>query len=508
MVRVLTLVLTLMLALVGATGKPYGSDVIVALPFFYAAVRGKRVLEEPGLSFFAKLTIALWPTFSRLAAAGDLYDFYHYDEVVRRHDKGREPLPKYDKAAVGCFYVLASLVYCLVWRWVSRPSSKRDDGDQFWILIYTGLFCVSAALTFKAGAGIRVRGLSLSSGLYAAVTVTAMLVSASVFFFRERLFAFMSAKFEGEQSLGDGMFIAALLDTTNGRVKKGDTYWVHYDDFEKREERRDPHPESDKDKDISPWLQKDQREHFKQGVVTDVHPQELMVQFGVISSGSRKGSIGRKGSVTCPPPEPIEFKSTMIESDKAGEDGKGGFRSDSTFSNVVPVEDGGDDQEGNLASGSWRSWCCSNGKGNPDQRLVASGMQRSDTELSNPPFSSPPESNEAILMQKAKEQLRCVHWDKIKRSLFTTSPREMAVEKQTEYKKELFALSHPVPKNKQTGEPEKIDFFVSHSWNDDGHAKYKQLANVAEDFKRHNGRDPTFWLDAVCFDQVILVVRL
>ena len=111
-------------------------------------------------------------------------------------------------------------------------------------------------------------------------------------------------------------------------------------------------------------------------------------------------------------------------------------------------------------------------------------------------------------MQKAKEQLRCVHWDKIKRSLFTTSPREMAVEKQTEYKKELFALSHPVPKNKQTGEPEKIDFFVSHSWNDDGHAKYKQLANVAEDFKRHNGRDPTFWLDAVCFDQVILVVRL
>jgi hypothetical protein len=35
-----------------------------------------------------------------------------------------------------------------------------------------------------------------------------------------------------------------------------------------------------------------------------------------------------------------------------------------------------------------------------------------------------------------------------------------------------------------------IDFFVSHSWHDDGEAKYRALEHVALEFKRKRGRCP------------------
>ena len=113
----------------------------------------------------------------------------------------------------------------------------------------------------------------------------------------------------------------------------------------------------------------------------------------------------------------------------------------------------------------------------------------------------PPVSNEARLMEDAVAQLRCVEWENIQRSLFTVSPRAIPEEKREAHKKKLYALSRKVEKDELTGMPKKIDFFVSHSWQDDGHASYTALANVAEEFKKLNHRYPTFWLDAVCFDQ-------
>ena len=41
----------------------------------------------------------------------------------------------------------------------------------------------------------------------------------------------------------------------------------------------------------------------------------------------------------------------------------------------------------------------------------------------------------------------------------------------------------------------------SHSWHDDGQAKFLALKAVAEEFKQQHQRCPTFWLDVACFDQ-------
>ena len=43
----------------------------------------------------------------------------------------------------------------------------------------------------------------------------------------------------------------------------------------------------------------------------------------------------------------------------------------------------------------------------------------------------------------------------------------------------------------------KIDFFISHSWNDDAKWKRTALDKFCEHFKEKNGRYPTFWFDKV-----------
>lgn len=48
---------------------------------------------------------------------------------------------------------------------------------------------------------------------------------------------------------------------------------------------------------------------------------------------------------------------------------------------------------------------------------------------------------------------------------------------------------------------EKIDYFISHSWNDDPKWKYEKLCDVAETFKSKHHRYPTFWLDKACINQ-------
>jgi len=46
-----------------------------------------------------------------------------------------------------------------------------------------------------------------------------------------------------------------------------------------------------------------------------------------------------------------------------------------------------------------------------------------------------------------------------------------------------------------------VDAFLSHSWSDDGHAKYAALSEWADDFTERNGRPPLLWFDKACIDQ-------
>jgi len=117
------------------------------------------------------------------------------------------------------------------------------------------------------------------------------------------------------------------------------------------------------------------------------------------------------------------------------------------------------------------------------------------------------------MLEMATSNLRCVDWETLLRApeLFAKSVRdetieeaneeakkeakEKAKEKAKEEAKRLYGLSRPPRKG------EKIDYFISHAWNDSGTLKYDELKKVAESFYFVNLRYPTFWFDKVCFDQ-------
>ena len=105
------------------------------------------------------------------------------------------------------------------------------------------------------------------------------------------------------------------------------------------------------------------------------------------------------------------------------------------------------------------------------------------------------QSSLSDLLQWATANLRVLKWENFIDDLLLKSPRQLA---NLEEKKQVFALSEPIEVN---DEASKIDFFVSHSWDDDPVKKCEMLRLFAEDFQSKNGRYPTFWLDKVCINQ-------
>lgn len=95
------------------------------------------------------------------------------------------------------------------------------------------------------------------------------------------------------------------------------------------------------------------------------------------------------------------------------------------------------------------------------------------------------------LLSAARSSLKCLDWrdltpEVLMGNLETTNGLTSTTTRVT---------GRPV----QEGEP--IDFFISHSWQDDADAKFQQLTATAEAFVQAHGREPTFWLDHVCIDQ-------
>ena len=105
---------------------------------------------------------------------------------------------------------------------------------------------------------------------------------------------------------------------------------------------------------------------------------------------------------------------------------------------------------------------------------------------------------EIELLNQAQKDLKCVSWDQLDKDIFDKSPRATSEEDEKIQKKNAAEL-HKKAKIVPSGQT--IDFFVSHSWDDDGEAKYNALKEVADDFYEDHGRYPTLWLDKVCFDQ-------
>ena len=88
------------------------------------------------------------------------------------------------------------------------------------------------------------------------------------------------------------------------------------------------------------------------------------------------------------------------------------------------------------------------------------------------------------LIERSSNLLRGVKFSSLSRELMRSKdPDPLA-----------YALSVPC----KSGD---IDFFLSHSWSDDGDCKYERLEMVATNFMETNGREPMFWLDKCCIDQ-------
>ena len=62
-------------------------------------------------------------------------------------------------------------------------------------------------------------------------------------------------------------------------------------------------------------------------------------------------------------------------------------------------------------------------------------------------------------------------------------------------KEAVYALSRDVDR------AEKVDYFVSHSWNDHGETKNNLLLAFVSWFRSSHGRDPLVWLDKYCINQ-------
>ena len=120
-------------------------------------------------------------------------------------------------------------------------------------------------------------------------------------------------------------------------------------------------------------------------------------------------------------------------------------------------------------------------------------------------FYFPPNNRRAVrvqpdsdLLQWARNNLRMLEWARFEPDLLHTSPREIRDDAE---KTRLFNLSTPLSWEHLRQHDRKIDFFVSHSWDDCPGDKTRALREFSAGFELQHGRRPTFWLDKVCIDQ-------
>ena len=116
------------------------------------------------------------------------------------------------------------------------------------------------------------------------------------------------------------------------------------------------------------------------------------------------------------------------------------------------------------------------------------------------------------LKKKAREKLRYVDWGDIVILMKDKGDKEVGKilfhtgsQREKKHDPELYKLSKSLVENMEGGE--KIDFFISHAWNDDkveyedkhtDSVKFEKLKKVMQNFFKENQRYPTIWLDKLC----------
>ncbi len=108
-------------------------------------------------------------------------------------------------------------------------------------------------------------------------------------------------------------------------------------------------------------------------------------------------------------------------------------------------------------------------------------------------------AKDALLMKEyAVKKFR--YWemtDVFDKEIFTVSPREI---KDDEKKCEECLKKSKKPETKILRRSQRIDYFISHAWDDDAEKKVELLKNFAKEFKSRHKRWPKVWLDKTCID--------
>lgn len=97
------------------------------------------------------------------------------------------------------------------------------------------------------------------------------------------------------------------------------------------------------------------------------------------------------------------------------------------------------------------------------------------------------------LLQWERDNLRLFDSKYFRNDCFVWSPRDL-------WSSDNFRVFSHLQRFVDT-DSNRIDYFISHSWSDDGSLKDKSFRALVDRFKIKRGRTPTIWLDKVCVDQ-------
>ncbi len=111
-----------------------------------------------------------------------------------------------------------------------------------------------------------------------------------------------------------------------------------------------------------------------------------------------------------------------------------------------------------------------------------------------------PKKTSKELQEWVNDNMRAYEYDgkKFEEELFKQSPREVQGSEVTEMFKKSAYL-------KDLKGYSKVDYFISHAWDDDAMQKYKIVKEIGDNMVKRNmvtmtSRKPTFWFDKVCID--------
>lgn len=360
--------------------------------------------------------------------------------AIARWDAG------YAAAAVIVAVSLACVAYTVakMRRRRRRQQSRNGNGNEdeynelpdsvlmwrsiLWMLFSIGVAFLIAGVFPAPGVLALQRAELLAAGSSISVLIGVVLA------FKNTLLGYIARKFEHENAIEDGVFIASLLQ--RGAPKVGSTWWLH-DDYA--------------------YTSTPQRKkRWYKGTVINV------------DFGRQNFSVKVDNPATLPANSTIAEAAAAAAAAAAASANAGVAVSQARTAPFDPF----------------------------NRIMLIDGVYVPNASVIVATVASHPVSDPTALVKIGTSSLRCIDFTSVTKDLIVRSPRESPVS--THHGQDVDDGFHAKSRKCKPGE---IDWFISHSWNDNPHEKWKMLKAAAERFYDAEGRWPVLWLDKVCLNQ-------